>query len=208
MIDEPEGPHPHHHKSGVAWLDLSLAVSVIVLSAASLLTAQHTGHTMERLVEENSRLVRANSTPVLQFLTGNVGAGAQGREISLNVSNVGTGTARIIWLEVSRDGRVRRDANDLIEYLPNPAEQDYLPTRPAGGTYLPAGDSRAIVSWKYPKGATSQAKWNAFDQSRDKLAVSACFCSVLGECWTSHLAADAPQPVKSCDARGRVNFKG
>lgn len=206
MIDEPEAPHAHHSKSGVAWLDLALAVSVIILSAASLLTARHTGHTMEKLVEENSRLVRANATPILQFFTGNVGE--TGREISLTVSNVGTGTARVIWFEIKKDGRAQRDANALIDYLPNPAEQDYLPTRPVGGTYIPAGESRPFMSWAYPSQPLSRSKWNAFDAARYKLEASACYCSVLGECWISHLNADAPEPVEVCDASGRTNFAG
>ena len=208
VIDELEAPHAHHGKSGIAWLDLSLAVAVLVLSAASLLTAQHTGHTMEKLVEENSRLVRANATPVLQFLSGNVGD--TGREMTLTVANVGTGTARVIWFELARDGRVRRNANDLIDYTPKPSEQDYVPTRPVGGTYFPADESRQFVGWKYPSGAVSRAKWEAFDLDRQqgRLTASACFCSVLGECWTSSLKADTPKPVKSCEPRGRINFSG
>ena len=207
MIDEPEAPHVHHGTSGIAWLDLSLAIAVLVLSGASLLTAQHTGHTMEQLVAENSRLVRANATPVLQFLTGNVGEGGRGRAISLSVANVGTGTARVIWFEVSKRGAAKTDPNDLIDYAPRAEEQDYLPTRPVGGTYFPAGETRQFMTWAYPKGAASQAKWNAFDAARADLKVTACYCSVLGECWTSHLAADMPQPVGQCVPQGHVNFR-
>ena len=205
VIDEPEAPHVHHGKSGIAWLDLSLAVAVLALSAASLLTAQHTGHTMEKLVEENSRLVRANATPVLQFLTGNVDTG--GRAITLAVTNVGTGTARVIWFEMVKDGVPQTDPNDLIDYAPKAEEQDYLPARPVGGTYFPAGETRPFVTWAYPKGAISRAKWNAFDTARTGLKVTACYCSVLGECWTSHLAADVPQPVRICAPDGHVNFR-
>lgn len=205
VIDEPEAPHVHHGKSGIAWLDLALAVSVLGLSGASLLTARHTGHTMEKLVEENSRLVRANATPVLQFLTGNVGE--TGRELSLSVSNVGTGTARVIWFELAKNGVVQTDAYDLIDYQPNPLEQDYVPTRPVAGTYFPAGESRTIMAWRYPKGSASQAKWNALDADKFNITVTACFCSVLGECWTSKLKADAPVPVKQCST-GRTDFKG
>lgn len=206
VIDEPETPHVSHAKSGIAWLDLALAVSVLGLSGASLLTAQHTGETMEKLVEENSRLVRANATPVLQFLTGNVGE--SGRELSLTVSNVGTGTARVIWFELARGGVLQRDANDLIDYLPNAREQDYLPTRPVGGTYFPAGEVRPIMTWKYPTSAISQSKWQAFDADKYKLTATACYCSVLGECWISNLKADTPKSVKQCDAKGRTEFKG
>lgn len=206
VIDEPEAPHAHHAKSGIAWLDLALAISVLGLSGASLLTAQHTGHTMEKLVEENSRLVRANATPVLQFSTGNVGA--TGRELSLTVANVGTGTARVIWFELAKNGVAQQNAYDLIDYLPDPREQDYLPTRPVAGTYFPAGEERPIMTWKYPTGAVSQAKWNALDADKYKITVSACYCSVLGECWTSKLKADAPVPVKECSAAGRTEFRG
>ncbi len=205
MIDEPEAPHAHHGKSGIAWLDLSLAIAVLVLSGASLLTAQHTGKTMERLVEENSRLVRANATPLLQFLTGNVDNGD--RAITLDVANVGTGTARVIWFEITKGGVAKRDPDDLIDYAPKAEEQDYLPTRPVGGTYIPAGESRTVLRWAYPKGAVSRVKWNAFDNSRSGLSVRACFCSVLGECWTSAMRADMPVPVKSCDDHGAVNFR-
>jgi len=207
MIDEPEGPHPHHGGTGIKWLDLALALSVLALSVGSLITAQHTGHTMERLVTENSRLVRANSTPILQFATGNV-TGPDQRELTLTVSNVGTGTARVIWLELVKNGVARRFAREVIDYEPKAAEADYVPSQAVGGTYLPAGENRTMLSWRVPKSALSLAKWNAFDRDRSALLVNACFCSVLGECWTSHLRADVPVPVKACDARGRVNYAG
>lgn len=204
VIDEVEAPHGHHGQTGIKWLDLSLAVAVLVLSAASLLTAQHTGRTMERLVAENSRLVRAQATPVLQFFTANVGE--TGRAISLSVANVGTGTARVIWFEVDKGGVPQRDAFDLIDYRPLAAEQDYLPTRPVGGTYLPAGETRAFMTWAYPSGALSRTKWDAFDGAKAGLKVTACYCSVLGECWTSHLGADAPRPVPICTPRPGRDF--
>ena len=207
MIDDPEGPHPGHHKSGIAWLDLTLAIAVILLSAASLWTAQHTGHTMQQLVAENSRLVRASSTPLLQFDTGNVlGEGARGQYFS--VANVGSGTARVIWFEAALDGKVIPSVFRLIDYVPDPANDDYITTGGVGGTYLPAGESRQIVRWPYPKTAASQSKWKDLDRIRHHLVVSACFCSVLNECWTSHLRADLPVPVKACDARGKTNFAG
>lgn len=210
VIDEVEAPHAHGGQTGIKWLDLSLAVAVLVLSGASLLTAQHTGHTMERLVAENSRLVRAQATPVLQLLTGNVADGGRGRELSLTMSNVGTGTARVIWFELSRDGRIRRDVNDLIDYAPKASEQDYVPTQPVGGTYFPADEARSFVKWPFPAGAMSRAKWDAFDRDRQQGLIKgkACFCSVLGECWTSELRADTPQPVGSCQPKGRTNFVG
>ena len=207
MIEDPEGPHPHHSGSGIKWLDLTLAVAVILLSAASLWTAQHTGKTMEKLVAENSRLVRANSTPILQFASGNVTPPST-RRISFDVSNVGTGTARVIWFEVSKGGVPMRRINQLINYVPKPAEQDYITTQAVAGSYLPAGEVRTIVGWPYPKSLVAQSVWQQLDKDRRKLKLSACFCSVFDECWISKLGADLPVPVKACDARGRTNFDG
>ena len=204
MIDDPEGPHPGHHKSGIAWLDLTLAVAVILLSAASLWTAQHTGHTMQQLVAENSRLVRAGSTPLLQLTSSNIIDG--NRVLQINVSNVGTGTARVIWFELAQGGKPMRTARQLIGYDPKAADADYILESPIPDTYMPAGESRPLMSWKLPRAPASLAAWHAFDRDRLGLAATACFCSVLGECWTSHLRADVPIPVKACDARGRINF--
>ncbi len=205
MIEDPEGPHAHHG-TGIKWLDIGLALAVVALSGASLITAQHTGHTMERLVEENSRLVRANSTPVLQFVSYNVGD--RGREITFNVSNVGTGAARIIWFELARGGVPLRNYFDLIGYQPDPASHDYVATTPVAGTYFPAHETRQLLAWKVPSAPQSLAVWSKLDHDRFALVPTACFCSILNECWTSHLGADVPQPVKACDARGHVSFKG
>lgn len=204
MIDEPEGPHPHHGGTGIKWLDLALALSVLALSVASLITAQHTGHTMERLVTENSRLVRANATPILQFGTSNVVNGE--RTLQLDVSNVGTGTARVIWFELAKNGVPMRGPRAMIGYNPKAADGDYILQSPVGGSYIPAGDSRAVMSWKLPRVAASLAAWTAFDNARYGIVPTACFCSVLDECWTSHLQADVPVPVKACDARGHTSF--
>lgn len=102
----------------------------------------------------------------------------------------------------------KRFAREVIDYELKASEADYVPSQPVGGTYLPAGENRTILSWRVPSGALSLAKWNTFDRDRTSLVATACFCSVLGECWTSHLRADVPVVVAACDARGRVNYAG
>lgn len=204
MIEDPEAPHAHHGGTGIKWLDLALALSVVALSVASLVTAQHTGHTMERLVTENSRLVRANATPILQFATSNIVEGQ--RVIRLDVSNVGTGTARIIWLEIAKAGKPMHGPRELVGYSPKASDRDYILTEAVAGSYLPAGQTRGAMQWARPTAAASLAAWTAFERARLDLATTACFCSVLGECWTSHLRADAPAPVAACDARGHTSF--
>ncbi len=206
MIEDPEAPHAHHHKSGIQWLDLSLALAVIALSVASLITAQHTGHTMERLVAENSRLVRANATPLLQFTTGNVYDNQ--REIYFNVANVGTGTARVVSFEIAKAGVRQRNIYQMIAYQTRAVNKDYITTDTVADTYIPAGERRDIVKWKVPAVPESFSHWTTLDSDRTRLVASACYCSVLGECWTSHMRADTPQPVKACDVHGKINFDG
>jgi hypothetical protein len=204
VIEEPEAPH-HHAKSGIAWLDIGLALAVLALSGASLLTAQHTGHTMEKLVEENSRLVRANATPVLQFESGNVEEGA--RVLSFTVSNVGSGTARVIWFELRDGGKAQRNARTLIGFQTKASDRDYVTTRTVANRYLPAGEARTIIRWPY--NTASADGWQRLDRARvETISAAACFCSVLGECWESALQADQPKPVASCDSKGHTNFEG
>ena len=204
MIEDPEAPHAHHGGTGIKWLDLALALAVVALSVASLITAQHTGHTMERLVAENSRLVRANATPILQFSTSNIVDGQRVQQVS--VANVGTGTARVIWFEIAKNGVPMRGPRMMIGYDPKATDSDYILESTVPGTYLPAGEARPVMSWKLPRVAASLVAWTRFDHDRLGLVPTACFCSVLGECWTSHLGADVPQPVAACDARGHTSF--
>ncbi len=204
VIEDPEAPH-HHAKSGMAWLDIGLAIAVLVLSGASLLTAQHTGHTMEQLVAENSRLVRANATPVLQFSSGNVGEDGK-RLLTFTVSNVGSGAARIIWFELRDGDVVRPDVVALTGYVPKPDEREFT-TSTVADTYLPAGAERTIIRW--PLNGANAVQWQKLDRARFRtISVAACFCSVLGECWESRLKADLPKPVAACDARGHASFRG
>lgn len=205
MIEAPEVPHAHGHSS--SWFDRALALGVIILSAASLYVALHTGAAMDKLAEENGRLVRANATPLLQFSTGNVNDLGE-RQISFTVGNAGTGAARVIWFEIALDGRRAGNINALIDYFPRAAELDYIATNPVANTYLPAGEKRMIVAWKRASAPESTAKWAALDRDRARLVTTACYCSILGECWTSHLRADVPKPVPACDTRGRLNFSG
>ena len=64
---------------------------------------------MEQLVEQNSRLVRANSVPLLQFDSGNINDEERSTELYLAVRNAGTGPARIVWFELLQDGRPVRN---------------------------------------------------------------------------------------------------
>ncbi len=67
MIETPELPHHHHHKTGTPWFDMLVPVAVVCLSIASLLTSMESEKSMHALVEQNTRLVNAQSTPLLML---------------------------------------------------------------------------------------------------------------------------------------------
>ena len=100
---EPRTPEseiaPEVRKTGRSWVDLSAAVSALLISVTSLWVAVRHGHTMERMADANARLVAANSYPLLHHFQSSaadlhspdytVGK----RVASLNIVNSGVGPA-------------------------------------------------------------------------------------------------------------------
>lgn len=197
MIEAPETAHnAHSHGTGHRWFDIVMAVAILLVSAGSLYVSLHTGHTMEALVKENERLVRAQSTPILQFSHGNV-TDDGARALEFTISNVGTGPARVKWTELQSDGKTYGDMDEYV-FATGTGQITYV-TSPINQSVLSQGEDRRILRWDYPKNADAQRRWSLIDKSRFKAKAKACYCSVFNECWTSNMAADLPQPVKSCD---------
>jgi hypothetical protein len=208
MIEAPETPHIHHHSSH-RWFDIAMAVAVVLVSLGSLYVSLHTGETMEKLVEQNSRLVRANSVPLLQFDTGNVDDDGKA-QIYLAVRNAGTGPARVVWFELLHQGKPVRNFRDLLP--PGTRLGDAQSTIITGGiapSMMPAGERRALLTWAKPAQASSaMPAWQNLDKARQGLDVEACYCSLFDECWTTKAAADVPKPVATCEIGNRTTYDG
>lgn len=208
MIEAPETPHRHH--ASQHWFDIAIAVAVVFVSIGSLFVSLHTGKTMEQLVEQNARLVRANSVPLLQFDTGNVtpeGASV----LYLEVKNVGTGPARIVWFEMQRqDGGLVRSYPDLLPKGSRLSRPDAgIVTGGIAPSMMPAGERRKLLSWPRPAAEVpGLTEWNHLNRERFGLKVEACYCSLFDECWLTKATADVPRPVASCEIGRRVNFQG
>lgn len=198
MIEAPETAHHAHGHGGGGhrWFDIVMAVAILLVSAGSLYVALHTGHTMEALVEENERLVRAQSTPILQYDSGNVdedGAAAQ----VFTIRNVGTGPARVNWFKLDHGGKTYSSVTDFlrdtgrgpITFIEGSVNQ----------TVLAQGDKRNMLVWRYPADPVGRSRWKQIDKVRGDITVQACYCSVFDECWLSNLEADLPKRVPSCE---------
>ncbi len=211
MIEAPEPPHKPHSESAHRWFDIAVAVAIVLVSLGSLYVSLHTGRTMEQLVEQNARLVRANSVPLLNFDTGNIDDQTGASDLYLEVKNVGTGPARIVWFEMKRpDGRFVRNYQDLLPpgvRLSRP-EADII-TGGIAPSMMPAGERRRLLTWARPKtDGEALAAWDHVNKLRLNLTVEACYCSLFDECWLTKATADVPRPIVSCDFGDRTTYQG
>lgn len=206
MIDAPEPSH-RRRRPGVSPLEIALAVAVLLVALAVLLVARQTATTMEALVAENTRVMRASSTPLLRFESGNVTGGSES-EIFFAVRNAGTGPARIVWFELNYLGKPLRSNFELIEkfgFRPSGG----IATSGVPGTIIPAGEQRIFFRWKRPAdGDPVQMSWRKIDEERGKLEPQACFCSLMDQCWISALNEAPPLKVAACDTSGHINLAG
>jgi methanogenic corrinoid protein MtbC1 len=67
MTVDVETHAPHAHKTGHNWVDLVVAISALFVSVVSLGIAVLHGRTIERMAEENARLV-ADSSLVADYV--------------------------------------------------------------------------------------------------------------------------------------------
>lgn len=203
MIEAPETPHTTHNHGtgGQRWFDILMAVAVLLVSSGSLYVALHTGHTMEALVRANEKLVRAQSTPVLQYDHGNAGDEGQ-NELSFAITNVGTGPARIVWFEIAPEGQRYPSIGKWV--IEAGEGQVSFISSPINRMVLAPGVERIMLKWERPADAAGRARWTQIDRARFETPVRACYCSVFDQCWESNLEADIPKEVPSCERKEQV----
>ena len=199
-----DGPAPR-------WFHIAVAASMVLSAIAALIGSLHTSRTMTALVEQNAKLVRANSTPMLEFGHGNQGADGV-PNLSFEVRNVGSGLARVVWFELLLDGKPMGDMHQTVRQL-SPALKTplHLVTGRVAGRVFAPGAEQLVFGWKRPPDTDVAASnaWNAMNEARFKrITVSACFCSVFQECWVSKLDGDLPTPSPDCGNEKKTSLHG
>jgi hypothetical protein len=192
---EPEAPHREIRKTGHNWLDLTIAVSALLISATSLIVAIVHSHTLERMADANARLVETNSWPFLAYNTAN------GDAISMSIMNDGVGPAKIEALEVKWRGKARRDPYDFLEgccgIKPGATDVEH---EVIVGRVLRAGQSVDVLSLL--RTPADSAAWNVLNRARISrdLSIDVCYCSVFDDCWTEDIVRFSlqPRPVDRC----------
>jgi hypothetical protein len=205
-IEPAEIPEPR--RSGHRAWDLLASFAAITISAASLFTAYHTSHSMERLVH-------ASSWPALQLDSSNETAEGAAT-LSFDIHNTGVGPAQIHDFQILVDGLPVSSRGSVIDNLIkaccNEARAEALAaaggnrqamlgsdtTNPVASRSLAPNEWVAAIRW--PKTDSNAALWRQVDLARQsgRIEMRACYCSVFDECWTTSSHKFPQQAVGSC----------
>lgn len=198
MVEAPEAPHHHHHPTGIPWFDLVVPIAVLCISVASLLTSLQSEKSMHALVEENRRLVSAQSTPLLMLDSGNLLDGKP--VLTMTLSNAGTGPARIGWFHLVDDKGLSYVGGDFYERLSEEHPGAPFISEVIGGVPMRSGASRTVFQWARPADvAGGLQEWEQLNHERFRLHGSACYCSMFDECKVTDFGDAPPRVVASCE---------
>jgi hypothetical protein len=199
LMPEAEHGHGHEHKTGIPWLDGIIAVSVIFISVMSLVVSIEHGKSMEKMVEQNQKLVVASTLPLLMYGGNNWDPVTNKPQSHMLLVNNGVGPAIIEKFEMRYKGVSYTPNTLLIACCGQGMGKDWHSFTYANvsGTILAARDKADLITIK---SITSDDKMvRAFEAARDNdLTAYACYCSVLEECWETNFDHKRPQPVKEC----------
>ena len=195
MIEAPEAPHQHHAKTGLPWFDLIVPVAVLCISVASLLTSLQSEKSMHALVEQNTRLVSAQSTPLLMLDTSNLDNGKH--VLSMTLSNVGTGPARIVWFRVVDAQGLDYSGGTLYERVAKVDPHASFTSQQISATLMRSGDERSVFKWPRPAESASLADWERLNKTRFDLNATACYCSIFDECKITAFSNTEPKPKRN-----------
>jgi hypothetical protein len=192
----PEHGHGHEHKTGIPWLDVIIAVSVIFISVLSLAVSIEHGRTMAKMVEQNQKLVVASTLPILSVGWWDLDPVTNKPLEQLNVRNDGVGPAIIEIFEVRYKGVAQTTDTLRGACCAQTVGKALSYIGDISGTTLPARDTRNIFTIK-PLGSENRI-FQGFDKIKEDISFRACYCSVLDECWETNFDQKRPQPVKEC----------
>ncbi len=200
--------HAHHHGTGVPWLDIIVGVSAVFISVVSLIVSIQHGKTMEKMVEQNQKLVAASTMPFLSEFGGQLDPETHKPSLHLVLKNGGVGPAIIDWFQLRYKGVPYRSSAGLLKAccsaaLPASGDTSGVIYSNISGTILPA---RETVNFLLLDVSASGQLQQSVDNARDDMTFSACYCSVLDECWQSDFQASRPQSVPACTKDPKATY--
>jgi len=183
-------------RTGFSRVDLILALTAVFVSIVSLIVAIQNARTQREMVS-------ASTWP---FVTSWIKLGGnEHNDIQFGIGNSGVGPAKIENYEVFYKGRSVRSARDLLRRCCGlPAERKtadaalnrWMSSTVTNQTVLRAGEDQPVIVLR-PDPENSRLAERFAAALRD-VTYSACYCSVLDECWTSTLGSTQAVRVKTC----------
>jgi len=193
--------HAHPRHVGTRWIDLTIAVSAIFISAISLFVAIEHGKT-------EHQLVAANSWPFLRAIISNVRLDDPEKDVAIGLSNGGVGPAKVQSLEVFYRGKSVSSGVDLLRRCCGLPQDDAATTRSLAGrfrysvvddTVMRPGEENIAVELRRGAGSDDDLV-SRFSTEVRYVTFRACYCSVFDECWVSDLRSTRVQKVEACTA--------
>lgn len=199
--------------SRIRLIEITVAVSVVVISVASLFVAVFQGIVMQRTLE-------ASVVPVLQYGSGNYDLERGEWRLTLAFTNTGLGPAEVRHFTMYWNGEEITDTSLFLVRccVPGdiPAEQRASFVRQAfidgeigflfdsiDGRYFAPQEEVEFVTTVRPDATTQpngRAIWDALDEARQDLAIEICYCSVFGDCWLARFPDQSRERVRQCPA--------
>ena len=198
MVETPEVPHHHHAKTGLPWFDLLVPIAVVSIGVASLLTSLQSEKSMHALVDENRRLVEAQSTPLLMLDSSNLSDDGK-PALTFKLSNVGTGPAQVMWFSLKDDQGVSYTGGTLYERVAKLDPKASFLSQQVSGSFVRSGEFRLVFEWPKPADESpTLGGWVNLNKTRFGLKASACYCSMFDECRVTNFNEEKPRVVESC----------
>jgi len=191
-------------------IELVIAVSVVVISVASLFVAVHQSSVMERSLA-------ASVWPIMEYQTGNYDSQREVPRLTFEFTNSGLGPAQVQWGRFHYQGETYSSIFDLLLVCCMPVEGD-IPARRAaldqmllesrlpvitdalGGRVLAPGQTVIYADMRPPNDEMAAEVWRRLDAVRHDVSVSLCYCSVFDECWLAGFPEQTRERVRECRA--------
>jgi len=197
--------------SRIRLIEIVVAVSVVVISVASLFVAVFQGVVMQRTLE-------AQVVPVLQYGTGNFDD-ERGWRMRMAITNTGLGPAEIRRFAMYWNGEAISDTSqflaaccapdviapdDRLTYMISLFQQGEMRLLFDGvdGRFIAPQEEVEFVVFNRPDEAAQprgHAVWVQLDEVRQEIEVELCYCSVFDQCWEARFPDQTREPVRRCE---------
>jgi len=192
----------------VRWIEISVAISLTIISLASLAVALYQGMVMQRQLE-------ASVMPVIELSSGNYDVELEKEILRLTFANNGLGPGEVKDLRFSWQGKSYPDPTAFvidcctpegmgprdIQAMVQDRRLHFINSYVVNRVFTPGKVVDYIRLDAPDREAHPQAYevWRRLDAARRSLDISYCYCSLLGDCWRTD-DNDVRRAVETCDA--------